>query len=184
MALSYAGMSIEQHEVDLKNKPMELIKISPKGTVPVLVLENGQVIDQSLDIIKWALEQSDPCGWMTKDLEKQCDELIHFNDHDFKPILDNYKYPQKADIPDPGYYREQAKSYFEQLNTLLRQHKYLLADHITFADVAIFPFIRQFYKVDEPWFEESEYAFLITWLNHFLNSELFLRVMSKGCESD
>jgi glutathione S-transferase len=179
MALSYAGISTEQHEVDLKNKPIELIKISPKATVPVLVLENGQIIDQSLDIIKWALSLSDPEGWMKKELEEKSDALIHFNDHDFKPILDNYKYPQKTDRPDPVYYREQAKHYLEQLNTVLMQHKYLLADHITFADIAIFPFIRQFYKVDERWFLESDYKFLIRWLNNFLNSALFLGVMTK-----
>jgi glutathione S-transferase len=179
MALSYAGIRTEQHEVDLKNKPPEFIKISPKATVPVLLLENGQVIDQSLDIIKWALEQSDPDGWMTKELEQKCDELVHLNDHYFKPILDNYKYPQKADRPDPEYYREQAKNYLEQLNTLLMQHRFLLADHITFADVAIFPFIRQFCKVDEPWFETSDYSCLIIWLNYFSNSEPFLRVMAK-----
>ena len=180
MTLSYAGICTKQYEVDLKNKPSELITISPKATVPVLVLENGQVIDQSLDIIKWALGQSDPEGWMTKELEKKCDELIYLNDHHFKPILDNYKYPQKADIKDLGYYRAQAKNYLEQLNTLLMQHKYLLANHITFADVAIFPFIRQFYKVDESWFAESDYTFLTIWLNYFLNSELFLGVMTKG----
>lgn len=178
MALSYAGICIEQHEVDLKNKPIELIKISPKGTVPVLVLENGQIIDQSVDIIKWALEQSDPDGWVTKELEKKCDELIHINDHHFKPILDNYKYSQKSEKQDPIYYREQAKNYLDQLNALLMQHKYLLADHITFADIAIFPFIRQFYMVDERWFIESDYTYLKTWLSYLLNSELFLRVMA------
>ncbi len=183
MTLSYAGICTVQHEVDLKNKPIELITISPKATVPVLVLENGKVIDQSLDIIKWALDQSDPKGWMTKELEKKCDDLIHLNDHYFKPILDKYKYSQKSDGPDPGYYREQATNYLEQLNTLLMQHKYLLADHMTFADVAIFPFIRQFYHVDELWFAQSDYTFLAIWLNYFLNSELFLSVMIKACHS-
>ncbi len=78
---------------------------------------------------------------MTKELEKKCDELIHINDHHFKPILDNNKYSQKSEKQDPIYYREQAKNYLDQLNALLMQHKYLLADHITFADIAIFPFI-------------------------------------------
>lgn len=178
MALSYAGICFEQFEVDLKNKPIELMKASPKATVPVLVLENGQVIDQSLDIIRWALRQSDPNGWITKKLE--CDELIHLNDHHFKPILDNYKYPHKAaETQDPIYYREQAKKYLNKLNELLKQHKFLVAEQITIADVAIFPFIRQFYMVDEKWFKQSKYTFLISWLNFFLESELFLRVMAK-----
>jgi len=183
MALSYAGICIEQHDVDLKNKPIELINISPKATVPVLVLENGQIIDQSVDIIKWALEQSDPDGWVTKELEKKCDELIHINDQHFKPILDKYKYSQKSEKQAPIYYREQAKNYLDQLNALLIQHKYLLADQITFADIAIFPFIRQFYMVDERWFIESDYTYLKTWLSYFLNSELFLRVMCNDSQS-
>jgi glutathione S-transferase len=179
MALLYAGISTEQHEVSLKDKPIELITISPKATVPVLVLENGRVIDESRDIIKWALEQSDPDGWMNKALEKSCDQLIDTNDYDFKITLDKYKYFQNAEIQDPVYYREQARSYFEMLNELLKQHQFLLANQITFADIAIFPFIRQFYRVDEQWFADTEYNALKTWLHYFLNSEYFLGVMNK-----
>lgn len=179
MALSYAGISTEQQEVALKDKPLELIKISPKATVPVLVLENGLVIDESRDIIKWALEQSDPDGWMNKTLENGCDKLIDINDYDFKIILDNYKYPQRAEISEPAYYREQARSYLDMLNELLKQHQFLQANHITYADVAIFPFIRQFYRVDEQWFAKTEYNALKTWLHYFLNSECFLNVMNK-----
>lgn len=179
MALSYAKISVQKHEVDLKNKPIELIKISPKATVPVLVLDNGEVIEQSLEIIKWALKQFDPDQWLLKELEQESEELIHFNDHQFKPVLDNYKYFSRAEVPDPVYYREQAAKYLCQLNKLLAQHKYLLADHLTYVDIAIFPFIRQFYMVDEQWFRESEYPFLISWLNYFLKSPLFLDVMVK-----
>jgi glutathione S-transferase len=180
IALSYANIHTEEREVDLKNKPDEFMKLSPKATVPLLVLGNGQIIDQSLDIIKWALGHSDPEQWLPKELEKEGDELIHFNDYQFKPILDNYKYYQRAERQDPLYYRAQAEKYLQQLNLLLKQHQYLLANHITFADIAIFPFIRQFYMVDEKWFMESEYPLLINWLNYFLRSALFLRVMVKG----
>ena len=179
MALSYAKISLEQREVDLKNKPLELINASPKATVPVLILEDGAVLDESMAIIKWALRQSDPEGWWTTEWETKGDELIYFNDKHFKPLLDNYKYPQKSEKKDPLYYREQATIYLTQLDLLLRQHQYLLADHMSFADVAIFPFIRQFYMVDEHWFEASAYNVLKTWLNDFLKSELFLRVMAK-----
>ena len=180
MALAYAKISVEQREVDLKNKPPGLILASAKATVPVLILENGHVLEESMDIMKWALEQSDPDGWLQADLKITCDELIHLNDTSFKPILDNYKYPQKSEKQDPVYYREKAKHYFGQLNSLLMQHRYLLADHITLADVAIFPFIRQFYLVDPRWFEESDYKFLQAWLDFFLNSTLFIQVMEKS----
>ena len=179
MALTYAQIDFEQHEVELKNKPLELIKISPKATVPVLILENGDVLDESLDIMKWALKQKDPDKWTSNELEIQGDELIHLNDTYFKPILDNYKYPQKSEQKDPAYYREQAKSYLESLNSRLQEHRYLVADHITLTDIAIFPFIRQFYMVDEQWFGESDYTLLKVWLDYFLKSELFLRVMIK-----
>lgn len=179
MALSYAGIVTEQYEVDLKNKPSELLRLSSKATVPVLVLENGQVIDQSLDIMNWALKQSDPEQWLSSELEKESDDLIHINDYQFKPILDNYKYASRAELPDPIGYRKQAEIYLNQLNLLLMHHRYFLADRITIADIAIFPFIRQFFKVDEQWFMESNKLLLIDWLNRIMNSELFLRVMDK-----
>lgn len=179
MALSYANIRREEYEVDLKNKPLGLLQCSPKATVPVLVLADGQVIEQSLDIIKWALRQSDPDKWLATALEPASEELIRVNDQQFKPILDNYKYSSRAEIHTPIYYREQAEKYLRQLNTLLRQHQYLLADRITLVDIAIFPFIRQFYKVDEQWFMESEFTFLRKWLHGFLESELFLQVMVK-----
>jgi glutathione S-transferase len=178
IALSYANIPIEEREVDLKNKPIELLQLSPKATVPVLVLEN-RIIDQSLEIIKWALRQSDPEQWLSQELEQEIDALIYLNDYQFKPLLDKYKYSSSAELHDQIGYREQAGTYLHQLNRLLMQHRYLLADSITVADIAIVPFIRQFCMVDEKWFMASEYTFLINWLEQFLDSELFLRVMVK-----
>ncbi|MDI1351821.1 MAG: glutathione S-transferase, partial [bacterium] len=180
MALAYAGILTDQKEVDLKNKPLELIMTSSKATVPVLKLENGHVIDESIDIMRWALKQSDPDGWLEPALKAECDELVYLNDTSFKPILDNYKYPQRAEKKEPIYYRDKATNYLNRLNILLMQHQYLLADHITFADVALFPFIRQFYLVDQQWFEQSDYKLLNIWLASFLNADLFLSVMKKG----
>lgn len=179
LALLYAGIIVEEREVDLKNKPIELLELSAKATVPVLVLEGGRVVDQSIDIIKWALQQSDPCQWMSDDLKKETDELIHINDYQFKPILDNYKYSNRSEILDPIIYRDQAGNYLSKLNLLLKQHQYLLANRITIADIAIFPFIRQFCGVDEKWFLESEYTLLVNWLKNFLSLDLFIRVMTK-----
>lgn len=145
LALSYANILIEEREVDLKNKPIELLALSPKATVPVLVLDSGQVIEQSIDIMKWALGQSDPEQWLSKELESTSDKLISFNDSQFKPILDNYKYASRAEISEPIIYREQAKSYLSQLDGLLMKQHYLLANRITIADIAIIPFINPSY---------------------------------------
>lgn len=180
IALAYAKINVQQREVDLKNKPLELINASEKATVPVLLLEDGSVIDESIDIMIWALTQSDPDGWLRAELKYQCEELIHSNDIKFKPLLDNYKYPQNSVQKDPHYYREQAKVYLNQLNALLRKNRFLLSDHISIADIAVFPFIRQFYMVDQQWFEHSEYKQLQMWLYFFLNSDLFLTIMKKN----
>lgn len=179
MALAYSKIKVEQREVELKNKPQEMLHVSPKGTVPVLILENGRVIDESVDIMIWALTQSDPDGWLSIEQQDKCYELIHLNDVKFKPILDNYKYPQKSEKKDPFYYREEAQEYLYELNSLLMQNHFLLANHINMADIALFPFIRQFYMVDPNWFAQGDYKYLHAWLQFFLDSELFFTVMKK-----
>ena len=179
MALTYSKIDVCQQEVDLKNKPPELLKASAKGTVPVLILTDGRILDQSMDIIFWALNQSDPHRWFRTELKDRANELIYSNDIKFKPLLDHYKYPQNSEKNDPAYYRDKARAYLSQLNLLLKNNRYLLTSRISFADIAIFPFIRQFYMVDKQWFEQSEYQYLQTWLYSFLNSELFLTVMKK-----
>lgn len=179
MALAYSCITVVQQEVILKQKPQEMLLASPKGTVPVLILADGRVIDESLDIMDWALTQYDPDGWLCTELKDKCNDLIDSNDVWFKPILDNYKYSQHANNYDPHYYRNEVKEYFSKLNLLLKNRQFLLADHISLADVALFPFIRQFYMVDQQWFEQSEYKYLYTWLQFFLSSELFLSVMKK-----
>ena len=177
MTLAYAHIPVTQYEVDLKNKPIEVLQHSPKGTVPVLVLPNNLVIDQSIDIIMWALKQSDPEGWLNPKLQATSDELISQTDTQFKPILDSYNYSQDPEVA--SNYREQAHRYLQELDSLLASRPYLLSEHISLADVALFPFIRQFGMVDQAWFAQSEYTHLHTWLHSFLDSELFLRVMQK-----
>lgn len=179
MALTYCKIKVSQCEVDLKNKPQEMINASPKATVPVLIVDEKYVIDESMDIMFWALRQNDPDGWLNHDLKDKCDALIHSNDFTFKPILDNYKYPQKSIKKDPKYYQKQAKVYLNQLNTLLLKNRFLLSDHISYADIALFPFIRQCYMVDPVWFKDREWSHLFQWLNSFLTSDLFLAVMKK-----
>ena len=177
MALAYAKITVTQYEVDLKNKPLELLQLSPKGTVPVLVLQNNQIIDQSVDIMMWALKQSDPENWLNPELQTAGNELIQQNDTQFKPILDRYKYSPDPMVADS--YRQQAHSYLKLLDSLLISRPYLLATHRSLADVALFPFIRQFCMVNQAWFAQSEYTHLQIWLHSFLDSELFLKVMQK-----
>lgn len=179
MTLNYSKINVIQREVDLKHKPQDMLIASAKGTVPVLIVGDGHVIDESIDIMIWSLTQSDPDDWLNAELKNKADNLIKINDVAFKASLNNYKYPQKSEKQDPNYYREEAKEFLNQLNTLLTHSTYLLANHISFADVAIFPFIRQFYMVDPEWFEQSDYHFLKIWLHTFLNSELFLTTMKK-----
>jgi glutathione S-transferase len=179
MGLKYAGIEVGIREVKLSNKPIELIMASEKATVPVLVIDSGKVIDESLDIILWALEQSDRDNWLKPDSQQQIFNLIQQNDIEFKPILDGYKYPQRSEVGDQLFYRKQALFFLDELNAKLLSSKYLLSDKPCLADIAIFPFIRQFCMVDKDWFMQSKFKQLIFWLEFFLESPLFLSVMKK-----
>lgn len=179
MALKYAGIEVGIREVKLSNKPIELIMASEKATVPVLVTDSGKVIDESLDIMLWALEQSDPDNWLKPDSQQQIFNLIQQNDFEFKPILDSYKYPQNSEVGDPLFYRKQALIFLDELNATLLNSQYLLSDKPCLADIAIFPFIRQFCMVDKDWFMQSQFKRLIFWLEFFLESPVFLTVMKK-----
>ncbi|HAT1720788.1 TPA: glutathione S-transferase [Legionella pneumophila] len=179
MALKYAGIGVGIREVKLSNKPIELIMASEKATVPVLVTDSGKVIDESLDIMLWALEQSDPDNWLKPDSQQQIFNLIQQNDFEFKPILDSYKYPQTSEVGDPLFYRKQALIFLDELNTKLLNSQYLLSDKPCLADIAIFPFIRQFCMVDKDWFMQSKFKRLIFWLEFFLESPIFITVMKK-----
>jgi glutathione S-transferase len=179
MALKYAGIEVGIREVKLSNKPIELIMASEKATVPVLVTDSGKVIGESLDIMLWALEQSDRDNWLKPDSQQQLFDLIQQNDIEFKPILDSYKYPQNSEVADSLFYREQALIFLDELNAKLLNSQYLLSDKPCLADIAIFPFIRQFCMVDKDWFMQSKFKRLIFWLEFFLESPLFLSVMRK-----
>ncbi len=179
MALKYAGIEVGIREVKLSDKPIELIMASAKATVPVLVTDSGKVIDQSLDIMLWAIEQSDRDNWLKPDSHQQIFNIIQYNDFEFKPILDGYKYPQKSGVGDPLFYRKQALVFLDELNAKLLNSQYLFSDNPCLADIAIFPFIRQFCMVDKDWFMQSQFNRLIYWLEFFLESPLFLSVMKK-----
>lgn len=182
MALKYAEINIEIREIALKDKPAEMLAVSPKGTVPVLVLQDGGVLEQSLDIMHWALQQQDQAGWLsfenvqTRQLAQQ---LIAENDSSFKQALDKYKYAIRFPEQSATVYRAQAEVFLQKLESLLSQSAYLLGDKVSLADVAIFPFIRQFSGVDLAWFEEATYPKLKAWLNQLVSSDLFSDIMQK-----
>ena len=182
MALSYAGVAVEIREISLKQKPASMLQVSPKGTVPVLVLTDGTVLEQSLDIINWALLQSDRDDWAVQadlNAKKLTDALIASNDGEFKKALDQYKYAIRFPENPPEIYRAQGELFLTGLENLLKQTTYLCRDQLSKADIAIFPFVRQFSMVDEAWFENAQYPKLKAWLNGLLDSELFLGVMQK-----
>lgn len=178
MALSYAEIAVEIREISLREKPAHMLQVSPKGTVPVLVLPDGTVIDQSLDIMHWALEQHDADGWLRADLE-QTKLLIAENDGAFKQSLDRYKYADRYPEHAAEYYREQGEQFLTVLEQHLQKHDFLMRDTVSMADIAIFPFIRQFAAVDQPWFEASHYVKLRQWLTTLVESSLFECVMAK-----
>jgi glutathione S-transferase len=178
MAIWAATTQVEVREISLREKPAHLLQISPKGTVPVLQLPNGTVLEQSLDIMQWALAQNDPQGWLNADREA-VNALITINDGDFKKALDRYKYPDRYPEHTQTFYREQGEQFLQRLEAALARHDYLLGDKPSMADVAIFPFIRQFAAVDAEWFASSSYPKLRAWLEGWLESPLFAQVMQK-----
>jgi glutathione S-transferase len=179
MTLNYAGISIELREVLLKDKPPSMIEASAKGTVPVLLLPNGDVIDESYDIMRWALADNDPDCWWRQDFAKESKSLLNDNDFEFKKHLDRYKYADRFPQQPASFYRGEGERFLLQLERSLGRNKFLLDEQLTFADVAIFPFVRQFAFVDKHWFDQAEYPNLQAWLQWFLNSKLFTDVMGK-----
>ena len=181
LALRYSGIRVELREVILRNKPAEMLALSAKGTVPVLQLENGRVIDESWDIMLWALQQHDPAHWLgdsDSDL-KATTHLVALNDYPFKTCLDHYKYADRHPEHPAEYYREQALPYLQTLAIILQQQEFLGGQQPKLADYALLPFIRQFAHVDIEWFRASMSAPLIRWLDYFLSGELFQGVMKK-----
>lgn len=175
MAIAVSGIQVELREVVLRDKPQALLDVSPKATVPVLLTADSTIIDESLDIMRWALEQSDPDNWLIN----INDELIANNDGKFKHWLDRYKYADRYLEHSEQYYRQQGEKTLQVLEQQLAKTRYLSGDNITFTDIAIFPFIRQFAFADLDWFKQSPYPKLHQWLNHFIDSELFHTTMYK-----
>ena len=174
MALWISGTRCELREVKLANKPAEMLEASPKGTVPVLVLPDGQTFEESLDVMRHALGRSDPEGW----LAGEADELIARNDGPFKHHLDRYKYYTRHGT-DPMEHREAALAILSELDARLDGQANLCGDTRSMADIALFPFIRQFANHDRAWFDALPLPRLQSWLKRHLESELFASIMVK-----
>ncbi len=181
MAIKISGVNVTMQEVNLRDKPAALLACSPKGTVPVLQLADGRIIDESLDIMLWALSINDPERWLDSPggLSEAAQALIEQNDEPFKKALDYYKYSVRFPEHSEQYYREQTEFFLQELNARLSRTDYLMGDRLTVADMAIFPFIRQFSNVDKDWFYASPYKHLIDWLDARISSDLFTAVMRK-----
>jgi len=180
LALRYAGLAVEIREIQLRAKPAAMLQASPKGTVPVLVLPDGQVLEQSLDIMAWALAQQDPEGWRQPQLEAQAQAWIARNDGPFKRLLDRYKYPERYAERSQTEWRQEAEALMlAPMEQALRQQRFLLGASACWADMALMPFIRQFARVDWAWFDAAPYAALRAWLAGLEGSALFESIMHK-----
>jgi len=180
MALIDSGIDFNAYEISFKNKPHGLIEISPKGTVPVLRLDN-KVIDESLDIMMWAYANGSSSHYsnLDKDVIDTGLELIHQNDHEFKSHLDQYKYFTNYPSRSKDELGGDCLFFIEALDGMLNLNKYLLSDKICFADIAIFPFIRQFASVDMDYFTGLKFRRVQEWLSDLTSSELFMNAMIK-----
>jgi len=178
MTLNYAGIQFEHREIALRNKPQSMLLLSHKGTVPVLCVD-GLILDQSLDIMHWALEMSDPDGWAVNGGPIH-QGWVEKNDGPFKTLLDKYKYPNRH----PKLNQENVLSVIKELmlkpmEIALQSSQYLIGSKMTWVDVAIFPFIRQFSMVNPKGFEDLPFTLTKKWLNRYIESELFNSVMLK-----
>ena len=179
MAIHISGQKCELREVLLRDKPPSMLEYSAKGTVPVLILQDDKVIDESLDVIDWALNLNDPDNWQrSKDTEKT-KELIKINDGEFKYHLDRYKYSKRYDNEDPEFHRKRCLKFIESINNELNNSEYIFDDNISYADIVLLPFIRQYRIADIEWFDSLPYNNLKKWLSSFLDSYLLNSIMKK-----
>lgn len=183
MAIANAGIECRLREVVLRDKPAEMLEVSPKGTVPVIVETDGTVIEESLDVMAWALTRNDVGDWLSPDTGSRADmdALVAECDGPFKHALDRYKYPNRYE--DEGVVRDEQRAlglaFLKKLNAQLATRPHLFGDRVSYADIAIFPFIRQFANTDRTWFDALDLPHLQRWLDHHLDSALFKQIMPK-----
>ena len=180
LAIRVSRVRVALREVVLRDKPAALLRASAKATVPVLQLSDGRVLEQSLEIMRWALELHDPQGWLCLQEQDEALALIALNDGPFKQALDRYKYATRHPERAQSAWRDEAvELMLAPLNTRLTGHRFLLRDTASLADMAIAPFVRQFAAVEPDWFESAPLEPLQAWTKRIVSSELFDSVMTK-----
>jgi len=178
LALAQAGVAVQLREVVLRDKPPEMLAVSSKATVPVLVLSDGRVIEESIEIAEWAFSKRDSDGWWPAE-SASFRQLVVSNDGDFKHNLDRYKYPDRYPGAERETYRSAGEVWLAELDQRLQISSWLAGASPGAADIMIMPFIRQFVNTDPQWFAGTRYSALDTWLNYWLAGELFKSVMDK-----
>ena len=168
-------------EISLKAKNIEFLRVSPKATVPVLVLPNGEVLEESLDIIYWSLEQNGPLKLkINNQLANKTDKLIELFDTEFKFHLDRYKYSSRYNIKNSQVHRDKGRDLLVLINNLLEGKNYIGGKNISLLDISILPFVRQYRIADIKWFDNNLGLDNVSnWLNIFLNSDLLASIMTK-----
>ena len=174
MALVFYKQQVIVREISLKDKPAAFLNTSPKGTVPVLVLPNGEVIDESLDVMCWASKQQ---GEDASFIENN--PLVETNDKDFAKKLTRYKYFERYPEHDQDLYFSECLPYLERLEKSLKSSDFLHGDKPSLLDIAIFPFIRQWLKVDEERFHALPYTNIKSWTTYWLESDYLEKAMKK-----
>lgn len=180
LAIKVSGVAVALRETLLRDKPAALIQASPKATVPVLCMPDGAVLDESLDIMRWALAEHDPQGWLQANEQAQAQALIELNDGLFKQALDRYKYaPRQAEGAANAARDDAVALMLTPLDACLADQPFLLRDSPSLADMALLPFVRQFAGCDPAWFAQAPLAHLRAWLQRLTASALFVSVMPK-----
>lgn len=181
LAIKASGIIVEIREVELKNKPKEFLGISPKATVPIVCISSKQIIEESLDIMEWALKINDPLKLLKYEKLNRIEihNILNKLENEFKQNLDRYKYSSRFDLPSPKLYRDKNLQTLNEFNNLLQNNKGICSSHLSLLDYAVFPFIRQFRNVNSVWFDSLELKFLQTWLYELIDSDEFSSIMKK-----
>ena len=181
LAIKASGLIVEIREVELKNKPKEFLNISPKATVPIVCISSKQIIEESLDIMEWALKINDPLKLLKNEKLNRIEihSILNKLENEFKQNLDRYKYSSRFDLPNPKLYRDKNLQTLNEFNNLLQNNKGICSSQLSLLDYAVFPFIRQFRNVNSVWFDSLELKFLQTWLYELIDSDEFSSIMKK-----
>ena len=183
MAIKLCNLKCEIREINLKSKHKLFLELSPKGTVPVLLLQDGSVIDESLEIIEWATSKQDPLNLMPKNQNIYQDDitLIKKIDNEFKFHLDRYKYSSRYEDASGNEHKLKARNILVELNSILENKKWLRGDNPTLSDISILPFVRQYRIADIEWFDEKlDLPNIKNWVHNFINSSMFINIMTKN----